>query len=116
MSRHFIAGTHSQSDEILAQIFLEHVKDAEEDIIHPNDGPWVLSRVCHAWRNIALSHPEIWSIIRVDEPDPDYICDSYLGDSDSEEDSNIDNENPSRKGLNLLNLALERSQDHPLEV
>ncbi|KAJ7645532.1 hypothetical protein DFH06DRAFT_1211634 [Mycena polygramma] len=114
-SRGLISGIHSQSDDILAQIFVEHAKWADEDILHPNDGPWVPSRVCRSWRRIAIAHPKLWCIIRVEEPDPDFMCDSYLGDSDSDSGDESD-ENPSRMALHLLKLALERSRDSPLEV
>ncbi|KAJ7471027.1 hypothetical protein FB451DRAFT_325062 [Mycena latifolia] len=92
-SRRLVDGTHSQSDEILAQIFLEHVEGAIEDILHTTDGPWVPSHVCRSWRNITLAHPEVWSIIHVEDPE---------------------NRNP--EALFLLKLALERSQHHLLDV
>ncbi|KAF8122747.1 hypothetical protein K438DRAFT_1792942 [Mycena galopus ATCC 62051] len=42
MSR-LIAGLHSQSDEIMAEIFREHVKWETEEITATSCGPWVLS-------------------------------------------------------------------------
>ncbi|KAJ7222226.1 hypothetical protein GGX14DRAFT_428255 [Mycena pura] len=94
MSRRLINGIHSQSNEILGQIFLEHVEWAMEDILHTTDGPWVLSHVCRSWKKITLAHPEVWSFIHVEEPE-------------------------SRTGpetIFLLNLALVRSQHQPLDI
>ncbi|KAJ7094361.1 hypothetical protein C8R44DRAFT_814296 [Mycena epipterygia] len=122
MSRLLITGLHSQSDEILAQIFLEHVEWATEDITHTSEGPWVPSHVCRSWRTIALAHPELWSTIRVEGPDND-DCDSedeldLDPDASDSEDSGFSGTELGRppKALFLLDLALERSQDHPLEV
>ncbi|KAJ7692142.1 hypothetical protein B0H17DRAFT_547465 [Mycena rosella] len=104
-SRRLVTGTHSQSDQILAQIFLEHVEwGGVEDILHTSHGPWVPSRICRSWRNITLAHPELWSIINVEGPD---AADVFLND---------DPPGSTPKTLFLLNLALERSQSYPLEV
>ncbi|KAJ7222225.1 hypothetical protein GGX14DRAFT_428253 [Mycena pura] len=117
--RRLIDGVHSQSDEILARVFHDHAEWATEDIIHPGDGPWVVSRVCRSWRKIALAHPEVWSVIRMVGPDPDEMDDMYLGDSDSDSEDgfNFGGAAFSKPDpLFLLNLALERSRDYPLIV
>ncbi|KAJ7043920.1 hypothetical protein C8F04DRAFT_1070937 [Mycena alexandri] len=118
-------GIHSQPDEILAQIFKEHVEWADEDILHVADGPWFLSHVCRSWRMTVLDHPELWSIVRVAQPDM-FDSDAYIGDSDSDEEidsedsaseyGGLSSHNSARNALLLLNLALERSQNYPLEV
>ncbi|KAJ7712430.1 hypothetical protein B0H16DRAFT_1624903 [Mycena metata] len=117
-------GIHSQPDEILAQIFQEHVEWADEDILHVADGPWLLSHVCHSWRKTVLDHPALWSIVRVAEPDI-FDSDAYIGDSDSDEEigseqdseyGGLSSQNSAHNALLLLNLALERSQNYPLEV
>ncbi|KAJ7180387.1 hypothetical protein C8R43DRAFT_972864 [Mycena crocata] len=114
MAHRLVTGIHSQSDEVLALIFQNHIADCTEDIIHTSQGPWVLSRVCRPWRKISLAHPELWSVIRVEGPDS---SDMFLYDSDSaEDDMDIDQRDSRPKLLFLLELALDRSQDHPLDV
>ncbi|KAJ7505361.1 hypothetical protein B0H11DRAFT_1978296 [Mycena galericulata] len=119
MSR-LVTGLYSQSDEILAEIFREHVERTTEDITCTSDGPWVLSRVCRLWRKITLAHPELWAIVRVegDRDDMDAF-DGFGSDSENGSDSGgIDTDDVPRRptALFLLDLALQRSQDYPLEV
>ncbi|KAJ7163330.1 hypothetical protein C8R46DRAFT_1193798 [Mycena filopes] len=93
-----LRGILNQPDKVLAQIFQEHVEQSDGDISCTSDGPWLLSHVCRLWRETVLDHPELWSIVSVVEPET-YVSNSYLGDL-----------------LLLLNLALGRSRNHPLEV
>ncbi|KAJ6524247.1 hypothetical protein DFH09DRAFT_1329537 [Mycena vulgaris] len=107
MSRRLVNGNHSQSDEILGQIFLEHLELATEDIIRTSDGPWVLSRVSHSWRKITLTHPELWSVSQLKGPDRN----AFMVNDLWKEESGI-----GTLDGDLLDLALQRSQDYPLEV
>ncbi|KAK6997527.1 hypothetical protein R3P38DRAFT_3219736 [Favolaschia claudopus] len=111
MSR-FVTVASLETDDILAEIFREFVFWADDDILHCGDGPWVLSHVCRSWRKITLTHPEVWSTIHLEDPDFD-----SLGVINARwDDADDDLEDTSQRLFDLLNLALARSQNVPLNV
>ncbi|KAJ6524225.1 hypothetical protein DFH09DRAFT_1372197 [Mycena vulgaris] len=113
MSRHLVTGIHSQPEEILAEIFREVIELTGTDIMRTSEGPWLLSHVCSSWRETTLTHPQLWSIIRLEGPDRTAIMMVNLW----EEESGVgDTGGRTPKAFFLLDLALQRSQQYPLEV
>ncbi len=52
---------HSLPPEILSSIFLLALPSSY-DILDPiREGPWLLGRVCHQWRDISRDYPNLWS-------------------------------------------------------
>ncbi|KAF9039210.1 hypothetical protein BJ165DRAFT_1496836 [Panaeolus papilionaceus] len=57
--------------EILQHVFIlgspskHKLGDSLDELPHveARDRPWVVSQICHSWRNIALSTPELWNIL-----------------------------------------------------
>ncbi|PBK87795.1 hypothetical protein ARMGADRAFT_444401 [Armillaria gallica] len=52
---------HSLPPEILSKIFLLAVSGSYSVLEPLHDGPWLLGRVCHQWRDIAWGYPALWS-------------------------------------------------------
>ncbi|KAJ7922486.1 hypothetical protein B0H13DRAFT_2317321 [Mycena leptocephala] len=52
--------------EITARIFIECLPTHGRVSPSPSTAPLVLAQICHGWRDIALSTPELWSSIRLD--------------------------------------------------
>ncbi|KAF7325208.1 F-box domain-containing protein [Mycena kentingensis (nom. inval.)] len=76
--------------ELLAEIFVEYVQQARvvrKTILSKKCGPRVLTRVCSAWRAIALATPCIWDEMRFTFPrkastnPPSYALDELVGRS-----------------------------------
>ncbi|KAJ3565325.1 hypothetical protein NP233_g7697 [Leucocoprinus birnbaumii] len=70
--RAFLTPARRVYPEIWAEIFKycprgsTHRRFAEvEDSFDPNEGPMVLTQVCSAWRQIAISTPQLWTTIRL---------------------------------------------------
>lgn len=71
------APVHHIPDEILSNIFLETIPPLELIIRDPQNHnnflqhlPWTASQVCQRWRNIAISSPQLWSVIAFSIPGP----------------------------------------------
>ncbi|KAK7062141.1 F-box domain-containing protein [Favolaschia claudopus] len=56
--------------EITAEIFLHCLYDEPEDTIISDVAPLLLTRVCSAWREIAISTPALWQIFAVELDSP----------------------------------------------
>jgi hypothetical protein len=48
--------------ELLGEIFLLCVRSCS-DAVSPLGPPWVFGKVCRRWRSVALSAPQLWSVI-----------------------------------------------------
>ncbi|KAL0571123.1 hypothetical protein V5O48_010831 [Marasmius crinis-equi] len=97
--------------EILAEIFracvqlrisdrrhMDMTRDNAYNSLDPGYPPWTLGQVCRRWREIALSHPSLWSHIGLFFPRPDITTEhSYAI-------------------LSRLMLQIQRSGDQPLTV
>src|ERR1700735_1325701 len=70
---HALAPIHRLSREILTDVFLLYLivssssRSSQGEFIQPSPhkAPLVLTRVCKAWREIAISIPALWSSIDV---------------------------------------------------
>ncbi|KAF8878837.1 hypothetical protein BD779DRAFT_1553422 [Infundibulicybe gibba] len=64
--------THSvifgRPPEILGEIFLHCLPLGEWGSFSAQDAPWLLTKVCHSWREIALSTPPLWSRLPMLKP------------------------------------------------
>ncbi|KAF9023962.1 hypothetical protein BDZ89DRAFT_892265, partial [Hymenopellis radicata] len=51
-------------NEILAEIFghcvLKAYSAEDPDALNPKGAPWLLTRVCHRWRELTINLPELW--------------------------------------------------------
>ncbi|KAJ8075570.1 hypothetical protein PM082_021200 [Marasmius tenuissimus] len=78
-------------DELLALIFELLVEgDTMGHTMSKSAGPWIIAQTCRRWRQLALSTPSLWTLIRVHS--------LFL----------------SRQPIKVLKTWLERSQGHPL--
>ena len=48
--------------ELLEEIFLLCVRSCS-NVMSPRGPPWVFGKVCRRWRSVALSAPQLWSVI-----------------------------------------------------
>ncbi|KAF8873602.1 hypothetical protein CPB84DRAFT_1853970 [Gymnopilus junonius] len=51
--------------DILLEIFGQCLPSTHNPIIHPNEAPTILTRVCYNWRHLSLSAPFLWQSIHV---------------------------------------------------
>ncbi|KAK0449759.1 uncharacterized protein EV420DRAFT_763521 [Desarmillaria tabescens] len=79
-------------------------KQKDGEALDFSQGPWVLSRVCGAWRDIALSYPQLWSHIRLDFSPP------YTMDPPGE------HRRPPRHTIDALKAMIHLSKQHPLDI
>jgi len=92
-------------DDILSEIFLACIDEDvghtwvvdDEDSFDLRQAPWVLVQVSRRWREVGLSYPRLWSIIRVSLEESDGISGGHFR-------------------VSLLVLLLQRSAMHPLSV
>ncbi|KAF8871215.1 hypothetical protein BD779DRAFT_1680567 [Infundibulicybe gibba] len=54
--------------EILGKIFLHCLPPGKWGSFSASDAPWVLTKVCYSWREVALSTPLLWSRLPPLEP------------------------------------------------
>ncbi|KAJ7640371.1 hypothetical protein DFH06DRAFT_1000707, partial [Mycena polygramma] len=54
--------------EISSEIFLQSLSAFPERKPSVEDAPMLLLRICHAWRDIALFTPELWTGIQITFP------------------------------------------------
>ncbi|KAJ7797341.1 hypothetical protein B0H14DRAFT_3548551, partial [Mycena olivaceomarginata] len=54
--------------EMTSEIFI-HCLPSEPEIVFPDDAPLLLTRVCRAWRQIAISTPALWATFVAEETD-----------------------------------------------
>ncbi|KAF8878835.1 hypothetical protein BD779DRAFT_1789130 [Infundibulicybe gibba] len=54
--------------EILGEIFLHCLPPGEWGSFSAWNAPWLLTKVCHSWREVALSTPLLWSRLPMLEP------------------------------------------------
>ncbi|KAF9006897.1 hypothetical protein BDZ89DRAFT_919220, partial [Hymenopellis radicata] len=54
----------SMPNELLTEIFhhcIPKTYDIRElDALNPRGAPWLLTRVCHRWRDLAINSPQLW--------------------------------------------------------
>ncbi|KAK0494686.1 hypothetical protein EDD18DRAFT_352515 [Armillaria luteobubalina] len=69
------------------------------------NGPWTLSHVCGTWRDVVLSHPQLWSHIVLYFPSPlsarNPLAEVY---------------SPPRHLLLALKAMIRRSEQYPLDI
>ncbi|KAJ7587152.1 hypothetical protein C8J56DRAFT_1165262 [Mycena floridula] len=76
--------------------------------------PFILATVCSYWRSIAVTTPSLWSTIMVAASDDMGLSrEKYEADDDSAEE--FDEESKTFPE-DVLNVALERSAQHPLQL
>ncbi|KAF8879178.1 hypothetical protein CPB85DRAFT_1205762, partial [Mucidula mucida] len=50
--------------ELLLEIFSHCIPRVESpsdtDALHPRQAPWLLTRVCHRWRELVINSPRLW--------------------------------------------------------
>jgi len=54
--------------DILQEIFLHTLPTPHNALMDPHKCPLLLTRICHGWRKIALSTPQLWSSIHIPIP------------------------------------------------
>ena len=54
--------------DILQEIFLHTLPTPHNALMDPNKCPSLLTQICHGWRKIALSTPQLWSSIHIPIP------------------------------------------------
>ncbi|KAK7048968.1 hypothetical protein R3P38DRAFT_1882745 [Favolaschia claudopus] len=68
--------------EIQSQIFVDVVSSAYEPTPHPGEAPMVLLGVCQLWRTVALSTPQLWTRIQMNDlprgPNYTELCRMWL--------------------------------------
>ncbi|KAF9016248.1 hypothetical protein BDZ89DRAFT_923976, partial [Hymenopellis radicata] len=51
-------------NELLLEIFGHCISkipsDEDPDTLDPKGAPWLLARVCHRWRELAVNTPQLW--------------------------------------------------------
>ncbi|KAF9016235.1 hypothetical protein BDZ89DRAFT_923828, partial [Hymenopellis radicata] len=51
-------------NELLTEIFHHCISKTydflELDVLNPRGAPWLLTRVCHRWRELAINSPQLW--------------------------------------------------------
>ncbi|KAK0220326.1 hypothetical protein IW262DRAFT_1383852, partial [Armillaria fumosa] len=72
-----------------------------------SQGPWTLSHVCGAWRDVVLSYPQLWSHIILHSQSPFSVINPLPGDYTLP---------PSRHILVALKAIILRSQQCPLDI
>ncbi|KAF9014525.1 hypothetical protein BDZ89DRAFT_962816, partial [Hymenopellis radicata] len=57
-------------NELLVTIFghciSETANDEDPDSLDPQAAPWLLTRVCHRWRELAIDSPQLWTHLFLD--------------------------------------------------
>ncbi|KAF9018016.1 hypothetical protein BDZ89DRAFT_1117428 [Hymenopellis radicata] len=57
-------------NELLTEIFHHCIpktyRVADPDVIDPHGAPWLLTRVCHRWRELAVNTPQLWTYLLLD--------------------------------------------------
>ncbi|KAF8874600.1 hypothetical protein BD779DRAFT_1565958 [Infundibulicybe gibba] len=79
--------------EISGEIFLRCIPPSRWGSFSAHDAPWLLTKVCHSWREVALSMPLLWTGLP-------FLCEGHWESEDSR--------------LRLLELYLERSAETAL--
>ncbi|KAF9012950.1 hypothetical protein BDZ89DRAFT_1023795, partial [Hymenopellis radicata] len=46
--------------EIFSRCIPEISSDEDPDALDPKGAPWLLARVCHRWRELAVNAPQLW--------------------------------------------------------
>ena len=54
--------------DIFQEIFLHTLPETHNALMDPHKCPLLLTRICHGWRKIALSTPQLWSSIHITVP------------------------------------------------
>ncbi|KAF9029364.1 hypothetical protein BDZ89DRAFT_950640, partial [Hymenopellis radicata] len=56
--------------ELLVEIFSHctpRVRHGEDtDVLEPQRAPWLLTRVCHRWRELVINSPRLWTQLLID--------------------------------------------------
>ncbi|KAK0449762.1 uncharacterized protein EV420DRAFT_763727 [Desarmillaria tabescens] len=101
-------------NDILRSVFCEiqisqwqkagKVKQKDGEALDFSQGPWALSHVCGAWRDIALSYPQLWSHIRLDFSPPHTM------------DPPGEHRRPPRHTIDALKAMIHLSKQHPLDI
>ncbi|KAF9016225.1 hypothetical protein BDZ89DRAFT_1166368 [Hymenopellis radicata] len=52
--------------EIFSRCIPEIFSDEDPDALDPKGAPWLLARVCHRWRELAVNTPQLWTHVRLD--------------------------------------------------
>ncbi|KAJ7617860.1 hypothetical protein FB45DRAFT_932836 [Roridomyces roridus] len=60
-------------DDIVQAIFLASLPETRNSAIVPQESPLLVSQICSAWRNIALSTPRLWASIYIVVPGQDKL-------------------------------------------
>ncbi|KAJ7726409.1 hypothetical protein B0H16DRAFT_1780568, partial [Mycena metata] len=113
---HLLAPIRRLPTELLRAIFLFTVPPRHELLPATYNGfgtrvsPWILTRVCSRWRNIALSFPALWQTIVLPQT---YFEDDSTDDSDADGTTQI-YEYP--YPLPMLQTQLVRSGKAPLHI
>ncbi|KAF9016237.1 hypothetical protein BDZ89DRAFT_1075817 [Hymenopellis radicata] len=67
-------------DELILEIFGHCISripnDQDPDALDPKGAPWLLTRVCHRWREVAINSPQLWTHLFLDfDRQMDHITD-----------------------------------------
>ncbi|KAJ7062591.1 hypothetical protein C8F01DRAFT_1134660 [Mycena amicta] len=56
-------------DDLLREIFVHTLLETRNTAFSADEGPLLVSQICHWWRNIALTTPRLWSSMHIVLPD-----------------------------------------------
>ncbi|KAJ7642586.1 hypothetical protein DFH06DRAFT_1427171 [Mycena polygramma] len=63
-----VSGARRLPHDMLSEIFMASLPLTQYASMKSLDSPLLLSHICRAWRNLALSMPRLWASLRIDTP------------------------------------------------